>query len=421
MMRRQNPWRVLAAVAVLAGVLGVSAAGAQTFGRVKFKVTTPDGEPAAGVKITVTCEERGGYQQDLETNKKGEAVLSVVDATKVYQFRLEYQGYPPLEDEIKPALRQTITQEIVLQPASAPPAAASTEARLTPAQEAFNAGITAAQANDLATARAKFAEAVELDDDLAPPHLALAGLALEDGDHEAALRHGNRVLELEPNNARALRILHDAHTQLGNTGEAKAALDALKRLGEGSDAAAVIYNEGVAAFRVGDNDAAEASFKRALEIKSDLTPAMEALAVLYMQSGRPAEAAAMAEQALAAEPGEPRMLRLRWDAYRAVGDEAKAKEAFDTLAAANPQVLVTELFNEGARLFEAGDVDKARQQFESVLAIDPEHPRAHFQLALCLVNSGETAAAREHFEKFLALAPDDPEAATAKEMLSFLQ
>jgi tetratricopeptide (TPR) repeat protein len=423
MTRRQNRWRTLAIAASLALVaasfLGLAtAAGAQTFGRVKFKVTTPDGEPATGVKITVTCRERGGYRQDLETNNKGEAVLSVVDATKLYQFRLDYEGYPSLEDEIKPELRQTITREVVLMPTAPPPPSA--EARLTPAQQAFNAGITAAQTDDLATARARFEEAAALDAKLAPPHLALAGLALDDEDYETAVRHAGRVIELEADNARAYRILHAAHTQLGNKKEAKAALDALEGLGEGADAAAVIYNEGVAAFRVGDNATAEASFLRALELQADLTSAVSALGVLYMQSGRHAEAAAMAERALALEPGNARMLRLRWDAYRAAGDEAKAREAHDALAAADPQVLVSELFDEGARLFEAGDVQGAQRQFESVLEIAPEHARAHYQLGLCLVNAGDTAAAREHIRKFLELAPDDPEAATAREMLTFL-
>lgn len=419
MMRRQKRRRMLAILA--ATLLVATAAGAQTFGRVKFQVTTPDGEPAAGVKITVTCTERGGYSQELKTNKKGEAVLSVVDATKVYQYRLDYEGYPALEDEVKPALRQTLTREIVLMPTASAAPPASAEARLTPAQQAFNAGITAVQADDLATARAKFEEAAELDPKLAPPHLALAGLALDDQDYEAAVRHADRVIELDPDNARAYRILHAAHTELGNKKEAKAALDKLGGLGEGADAAAVIYNEGVAAFRVGDNATAEGNFLRALELQDDLTPAMTALAILYMQDGRHAEAAAMAERLLAREPGDARMLRLRWEAYRAVGDEAKEKEAFDALATADPQVLAKEFFNEGARLFEAGNVEAARQQFESVLKIDPEYARAHYQLGLCLVNAGDTAAAREHIQKFLELAPDDPEAATAREMLGFLQ
>ena len=42
-------------------------------------------------------------------------------------------------------------------------------------------------------------------------------------------------------------------------------------------------------------------------------------------------------------------------------------------------------------------------------------------LAMCHVGRGENAAAKEQFEKFLAMAPDDPDAATAREMLSYLK
>lgn len=127
----------------------------------------------------------------------------------------------------------------------------------------------------------------------------------------------------------------------------------------------------------------------------------------------------MAEGFLTHEPTNQRVLRIRWDAYRALGDPVKEKEAFDALAAADPQVLVTDFFNTGAKLFEEGNSKEARANFENVLAIDPEHPRAHYQLALCLVSS-DPDGAREHFKKFLELAPEDPEAATAKEMLSYL-
>jgi Tfp pilus assembly protein PilF len=419
-MIRRRTRRVLAIGLALAGFLGASLAEAQTFGRVKFIVKTPDGQPAQGVKITVTCRDRGSYQQELKTNKKGEAVLSVVDATKRYQLRLEHEGYPPIEDEVKPELRGTSTHEVVLVPTAAPPPPAA-GGTLTAAQEAFNAGVKAAQADDLETAKAKFQEAIERDAKLAPPHVALAGVYLEEKDPEAAIRHANRVLELQPRNTRAYRILYEAHTDLGNQKEAKEALAALSEFDEGGDTAAVVFNEGVAAYRVGDNETAKTNFERALELQNDLTAAMSALALLYLKEGRFAESAEMAERFLALQPSDAKVLQMRWEAYRGLGDPAKEKEAFDALAAVDTGVLATEFFNTGAQLFEGGNVQGARENFERVLALDPEHPRAHYQLALCLVNSGEKAAAREHFQKFLELAPDDPEAAAAKEMLGYLK
>ena len=419
-MIRRRTRKVLAIGLALAGVFGASFAEAQTFGRVKFIVKTPDGQPAQGVKIAVTCRERDSYQQKLKTNKKGEAVLSVVDATKRYQLRLEHEGYPPIEDEVKPELRGTHTHEVVLVPRQAPPPTAA-KGTLTPAQEAFNDGVKAAQANDLATAKVKFQEAIERDAKLVPPHVALAGVYLEEKDPAAAIRHANRVLELEPQNTRAYRILYEAHTDLGNQKEAKEALAALSELDAGGDTAAVVLNEGVAAYRVGDHETAKANFEKALGLQSDLASAMSALALIYLKEGRFAESVEMAERFLALQPADPKVLQLRWEAYRGLGDPAKEKEAFDALAAVDTGVLATELFNAGAELFQGGNVQGARENFERVLALDSDHARAHYQLAICLVNSGETDAAREHFQKFLELAPEDPEAASAKEMLSYLQ
>jgi tetratricopeptide (TPR) repeat protein len=150
---------------------------------------------------------------------------------------------------------------------------------------------------------------------------------------------------------------------------------------------------------------------------------MSALALVYYEDGSYAEAAEVAERFLAAGgdgKNDQKMLRLRWESYRAQGDTAKEKEAFDALAAADPKVLVDELFAAGAKLFDAGHADAAGESFEKVLAIDPDHARAHYQLALCLVSS-DAAAAIEHLERFLELAPDDPEAPGAEEMLGYLK
>ncbi len=418
--RPRNRLTLAAALLVASGLLLLAeSVDAQAFGRIKFVVTTPDGEPVQGVKLTVTCRERGNYREELETNKKGEAIVSVVDATKRYQVRVEAEGYPTVEDEVEPRIRGTVTREVVLA-AQAPPPPSAQLARLTPAEESFNAGVQAVEADDLATAKAKFLESIELDADLAPPHLALATLYVEEGDHEAALDHATRLLELDPENTRGYRILYEAHAALGNQEEAKRAADVLSRLG-GGDSAAVVYNEGVEALRVGDADTAKANFQQALEMQGDLAPAMSALAIVHLQEGSYAAAAEMAERYLAQEGEDPRMLRVRWDAYRGLGDAAKEKEAFDALAAADPKVLAKDLFDAGAQLFENGDVEAAREKFEKVLAIDPEHSRAHFQLGLCLVNTDDKAGAREHFEKFLELAPDDPEAETARQMLAYLE
>lgn len=408
------------AVAVAAG-LTVTGASAQTFGRVKFIITSGEGEPVQGVKIAVTSPDLGNFDKEIKTNKRGEAVLSVVDATRMYHYAIDHEGIK-IEGDVRPKIRDTLEQEINLGSGAAPVQEELVEARLTPAEETFNEGVAAVEADDVATAKSKFIESIALDDELAAPHHALASLYLEEEDYEAAARHAGRLAELEPTNTRAWRMLHESHTALGNTKEAKSALQRLSDLGAGSDSAAVVYNEGVAALKVGDADFAKANFQRALELQPDLIPAMAALALVHYEGGSYAEAAEVAERFLAAGgdgTNDQKMLRLRWESYRALGDTAKEKEAFDALAAADPRVLAEEFFTAGARLFESGDVEGASATFEKLLELDPDHARGHYQLALCLVGT-DPAAAKSHLERFLELAPDDPEAPGAKEMLSYL-
>lgn len=427
MIERRTSSMTIGAVMAAFGLFLAGASAAQNIARVNFMVSLPDGEPVKGVQIVVTSKDKPGFEQKLKTSKRGEAILTVNDTDHNYQVAIQYEDYDLVEIEVRPSPSETVVRRIVLSTSkSAPPAGgeagapAGAAVGLRPAEARFNEGVEAAMAKEFDTAKTKFLEAVELDSDLAPAHQALAGLFLDDGDYESAARHAARATELDPKNTRAYRILYEAHAQLDNEDEAAAAFAVLGEIDEGSFSADVIYNEGVAALREGDAETAKADFEKALELQSDLMPAVSALAVVYLHEEDYERAAEMAEQFLAVTPDDPQMLRVRWRAYRGMGD-ARENEALDAFAAGDPEALAREIFNDGAELFDSGDAQGARESFESVLAIDPDHPRAHYQLALCLVQQGDTGGAREHFEKFIELAPDDPETATAKEMLKFLE
>ena len=416
-----NRARVLILPLLAAAWLVGSLAQAQTFGRVTFVISYPDGRPAQGVKIIATSDVLENFEQTKESDKKGKAILTFMDATKSYKIRIEMEGYDPLDFSIKPQVRGNITREITLDEpgksqAEAPPAVG----KLKPAEEAFNGGLLALRDGDRALAKAKFEEAITIDPKLAIAHSGLAGIYLEDGDLESAIAAAEKVIEIAPEDARAYGVLYDAHSTLGNKKEAKNALVKLESMGMGSDSAALVFNQGVSSYQVGDNATAETKFKEALAIDPELVPAMSALAAIYTQEQRFAEAAAMAEQVLAREPTNQKELARRWEAYKALGDEAKAKEAFETLAAANPEVLAKDLFDQGVQLFEGGDIASARGNFERVLEIQPEHPRAHYRLGLCHLSVDEKEAAREHLQRFIDLAPDDPEVASAQAMLDYL-
>jgi tetratricopeptide (TPR) repeat protein len=427
-----------AALAAASGLL-VAPAPAQTIGRVEVTVLDDTGTPIQGVQILVTSEQLTRFKENVKTDKRGRAAVSFVDATKEYLFHLEAEGFTTLEQYIRPTPMDTVRRELRMQrktqsagatPGSQPGEPEQPAASYTPAQLAFNEGVDnlRASASDpaqtkarLEAAVAQFEEALQKDPNLLEAWSALALAHAEREDWQAALDAAQRYAEKSAPNASIYRVLYRAHQALGNTEEAQQARTALSELGEGKDSAAFAHNEGVAAVRIGDDATALERFEEAVRLSPDLAPTHVAIAVIQLRHNRFQEAAAAAETALALNPENSTALMVRWQAYRALGDKDKEAAALAELAKRNPEPVVAELLNRAKTLFEGGDAKGAAAELERALALTPENAEAHYRLGLAYVSVDDKAKAKEHLERFLALAPDHPEAASAKEMISYLK
>jgi tetratricopeptide (TPR) repeat protein len=404
-------------------------AQAQSFGRLVLVVTDEAGEPVKDVKVTMTCEEITTFEQEKTTNKKGRAVLSVTDATHIYKLNLEHGAYPPQELEVQLQLGTTTNREITL---SKNPGGAQAQAQneepaggtviYTPAERVFNEGVELLQGGDLAAAKDKFLAALEKDPDMGLAHSAMAGVYLEEKNYTEALASIQKFMESQPDSPRAIRMLYEAHSGLGNEKEAADALEQLKKLDRGGDTARMVFNEGVQATKVGDYVSAKKRFLEALDLQPELSEATGALAIIYYNEDSWAEAAAMAERHLGLRVDDQKMMQLRYDAYRLAGDAENAKVALDALveSGANLDALLQQFMNQGLKFFEAGQTENAIAEFRRVIEIKPDHAKAHYHLGISLVSTGDSAGAKEHLNKFIELAPNDPEAAVAKDMLNYL-
>ncbi len=185
--------------------------------------------------------------------------------------------------------------------------------------------------------------------------------------------------------------------------------------------APAMFNEGAAAARDGDLTQAAAKFRGALELDPNLAPAHAALAQVLLTDRRQDEALVAAEKALALEPDSTRYLGLRYQILRDLGDEEKIAQARAALDEADPQLAAASRFKLGMEVFNKGETAAAQAAFEGTISADPDHPRGHYMLGLCLANQGQNAKAAVHLTRFLELTPDDPDAAGAREMLNYLQ
>ena len=185
--------------------------------------------------------------------------------------------------------------------------------------------------------------------------------------------------------------------------------------------AVLVFNEGAEAAQQGDNATARKKFDEALALDASLAAAWTAQATLFYTEKNYAEAVAKAEKAVALDPKDGRALRILVEGYTQLGDAAKAKTYSDLLSAADPKAAAADLYNQGIREYNAGNMDKAFDLFEKSLEGDPGFAKTHYMLGMCHVNRGQNADAKTHFETFLAMAPTDPDAATAKEMLNYIK
>ena len=176
----------------------------------------------------------------------------------------------------------------------------------------------------------------------------------------------------------------------------------------GGDRAVTTYNEAVSAQAAGDLDLAATRFREAAQLDPSLAAAFTGLAGVAMQREQYQEAASFAEQAIAIDPGDFRALRLRYEAYRQLGDAAKTADAAEALKnAGGGEAAAALLFNEGAEAYNSGNLAVAKSKFEQVVVLNPELVQAHVALGTLYLRDRQYPAAQKEAEAALQREPNN--------------
>jgi Tfp pilus assembly protein PilF len=186
--------------------------------------------------------------------------------------------------------------------------------------------------------------------------------------------------------------------------------------GPKGDPAVDTYNEGAALANSGDWPAAIAKFEEALKAKPDLTAAWIALAKASVKTKQYPRAIEAANKVLEIDNEDMDMWGVLAQAYTATGDKAKAAEAQAKL----PKN-ASALFNEAAKVINAGNDAEGEKLLKQAIAADDKMAVAYYELGMIYVRSGKSGEAKSNLEKYLELDPKGKDAATAKEMLSYLK
>jgi len=301
-----------------------SAALALNQARLYGNITDENRKPVAGVQVTVLCPGFSTFKVETTSDAKGYWAVTLIDATKRYEFKYEKAGFQMLQENLKVPLGSNERHDFTMLSEAEARKRGMTEEQYKEATAeekalvAFNQGAEASQMGDLATAKQKMIEASTLNPQLAVAFSGLAGFLHAEKDYAGAIEAAGKALAIDPRDARSLRVAVEANTALGNTEQAKAASAAL--------------------------------------------------------------------------------------------------------AAVDPRSGAIDLYNQGVREYNTGTVPAALTLFEQALATDPTYGKTHYMLGMCYLSQGKNAEAKAHLESFIAVAAaDDADAATAKEMLSYIK
>jgi len=204
------------------------------------------------------------------------------------------------------------------------------------------------------------------------------------------------------------------HVELTKGGGAPAA--GLGKAPAAPDPSVIAYNEGAELANAGKHAEAIAKFEAAIANKATFTPAWIAMAKTQLKLKNWAKAIEAANKALEIDDEDTDMWSVLTQAYTATGDKAKAAEAQKHMPANAPQ-----LFNEAAQLINSGKDDQAEKLLKQAVSADEKMARAYYELGMIYVRAGKSAEAKSNLSKYLELDPNGNEAATAKEMLKYLQ
>jgi tetratricopeptide (TPR) repeat protein len=179
----------------------------------------------------------------------------------------------------------------------------------------------------------------------------------------------------------------------------------------GGNPAIAAFNEGVRAFEVRDYKAAVARFEQALRLDPSLRQAWAALGQIHLEQKRYPEAAEAAEKAIALGAGGPSILRVRWEAYRHLDDEAKTRAAREDLEKATRlEDDARRIHNEAVALAKIGNHQDAFARFKEAAEIDPSLDPAWLGMAQSGLEIDRGADALAAARKLLESNPAHPEA-----------
>ena len=257
---------------------------------------------------------------------------------------------------------------------------------------------------DAVSAVIQLKASLQKDPKSAATRLLLGRALMEAGDPAGAIVELGKVLEQRPDDPQALPLL--ARTLLMSNGAQKlVSRYGQTKLTDPQAQAALQTALATAWSGLGDNVRAQATLDAALAAVPQHSPALVLRARLAATAGRPDEALALVEAALARDASSVEGWLLKGELLTHVkNDSAGAIDAFTRALAADAAFVPAHLALITERL-KAGDIAQAKAQADKLRAAKPRHPQTLYVDARLALIDRDLKTARERTQQLLRMAP----------------
>jgi tetratricopeptide (TPR) repeat protein len=238
-----------------------------------------------GVKITITTQALAKFKLELTTDKDGKWQTILNDATLLYDYQFDKQGYLPVKSEKfkVPVASSGEPLNIELLTPDQAISKGVVKSVEDPFTKAFNEAVDKFKEDDFEGAWAKSQESLALGPDKAVAWKLAASIASRRKDWDKVIEAGEKSLALDPENTDLYGMLMEAYRAKGN--KAKVAEYEKKFATANPDKPEILYNQAVEFYNKGDAKAAEPILKQILAANPDYSNAHYLIGMCYVNLG----------------------------------------------------------------------------------------------------------------------------------------
>jgi tetratricopeptide (TPR) repeat protein len=253
-------------------------------------------EPIANATVKLEAVEGKTVKQEQKVKADGSYTVFLLDGTIKYKFTFSAPGYVPYEETMKLKLGETNVRDFPLIKEGTPAAAAEGGGKADPAVEAYNAGALLSNSGDVNGAIAKFEEALAAKPDLTAGWMALAKVSVKAKQYDKAITAAKKALEIDDSDVDMWTVLYNAYTAKGD--KANAAIAEKKMPANATS----LFNNAARLINEGKDAEAETSLKQAVAADEKFGKAWYELGMVYVRTGKNAEAKEAFNKYLEIEP-----------------------------------------------------------------------------------------------------------------------